>query len=121
MKKLIVMMFATCVLGLAGGAWAESSDAAAALATSLATPLMEAPVDASAAPAAAPVVNKGDNAWMFVATAFVILMSIPGLALFYGGLVRSKNVLSVLMQIFAVFSIQHSLDYLWLQPGFYRG
>ena len=48
-------------------------------------------------------VNKGDNAWMFVATALVILMSIPGLALFYGGLVRSKNMLSVLMQVFSVF------------------
>ena len=54
------------------------------------------------APAAAaePTVNKGDTAWMLSATVFVLLMTIPGLALFYGGLVRSKNTLSVLMWVF---------------------
>jgi Amt family ammonium transporter len=52
-----------------------------------------------------PVPNKGDTAWMTVATLLVILMTIPGLALFYGGLVRSKNMLSVLMQVFVVFSL----------------
>jgi Amt family ammonium transporter len=65
---------------------------------------------AAAAPAAppssaTPVPNKGDTAWMLMATVLVILMSIPGLALFYGGLVRSKNMLSVLMQVFVVFSL----------------
>ena len=57
----------------------------------------------------APSVNTGDTAWMIVATAFVLLMSIPGLALFYGGLVRRKNVLNVFMQCFilvAVISIE---------------
>ena len=49
---------------------------------------------------AAATVNKGDTSWMLVATILVILMTIPGLALFYGGLVRSKNVLSVFMQVF---------------------
>ncbi|HET7885214.1 MAG TPA: ammonium transporter [Bradyrhizobium sp.] len=49
---------------------------------------------------AEPVVNKGDNAWMLTSTVLVLLMTIPGLALFYGGLVRSKNMLSVLMQVF---------------------
>jgi Amt family ammonium transporter len=48
----------------------------------------------------APVPNKGDTAWMLTATAFVLLMSVPALALFYGGLVRTKNMLSVLMQVF---------------------
>jgi len=60
-------------------------------------------------PTVAPVVNSGDTAWMIVATAFVLLMSIPGLALFYGGLVRRKNVLNVFMQCFilvAVISIE---------------
>ena len=52
--------------------------------------------------AAAPVPNKGDTAWMIVATVLVLMMSIPGLALFYGGLVRSKNMLSVLTQVFAI-------------------
>ena len=55
---------------------------------------------ATTAAYAAPTINKGDNAWMLTATVLVLLMTIPGLALFYGGLVRSKNMLSVLMQVF---------------------
>lgn len=57
------------------------------------------------ADAAAPVAQKGDTAWMIVSTLLVTLMTIPGLALFYGGLVRTKNMLSVLMQVFTVFSM----------------
>jgi hypothetical protein len=53
---------------------------------------------------AAPTVDKGDTTWMMTATALVILMTIPGLALFYGGMVRAKNTLSVLMQVFVTFS-----------------
>ncbi len=53
----------------------------------------------------APVPNKGDTAWMLVATVLVSLMTIPGLALFYGGLVRTKNMLSLLMQVFTVFCL----------------
>ncbi len=49
--------------------------------------------------------NEGDTAWMLVATILVILMVLPGLALFYGGLVRSKNMLSVLMQVMVTFSL----------------
>ena len=52
--------------------------------------------------APAPVPNKGDTAWMLIATVLVLLMTVPGLALFYGGLVRTKNMLSVLMQVFAI-------------------
>lgn len=55
---------------------------------------------AATAAYADPTVNKGDNAWMMTSTVLVLLMTVPGLALFYGGLVRSKNMLSVLMQIF---------------------
>ena len=55
-----------------------------------------------ALPTVAPTVNAGDTAWMIVATAFVLLMTIPGLALFYGGLVRRKNVLNVFMQCFII-------------------
>jgi ammonium transporter, Amt family len=65
--------------------------------------------------AAAPVVNKGDTAWMFVATLLVIMMTIPGLALFYGGLVRSKNMLSVLLQVFMIFS---TIIVLWCLYGY---
>src|SRR6187455_2953641 len=59
-----------------------------------------APAAAAAPPA--PVPNKGDTAWMLVATCLVLMMSIPGLALFYGGLVRTKNMLSLLTQVFAI-------------------
>lgn len=55
---------------------------------------------AATAASAEPTINKGDNAWMLTSTVLVLLMTIPGLALFYGGLVRSKNMLSVLMQVF---------------------
>ena len=63
------------------------------------TPTMEA---APAAASAAPVPNKGDTAWMLISAALVLLMVVPGLALFYGGLVRTKNMLSVLTQVFAI-------------------
>src|SRR6201984_2319264 len=58
--------------------------------------------DAAPAAAAAPVPNKGDTAWMLVSSALVLMMSIPGLALFYGGLVRTKNMASILTQVFAI-------------------
>jgi ammonium transporter, Amt family len=87
---------------------AEAAAPAAAAATA-------APAPAAAAPAAAPTPNKGDTAWMTVATALVIFMTIPGLALFYGGLVRSKNMLSVLMQVFVVSSLIYVL---WAVYGY---
>ena len=65
--------------------------------------------------AAAPVANKGDVAWMLVATLLVIMMTVPGLALFYGGLVRSKNMLSVLMQVLVTFSM---IVVLWCIYGY---
>jgi Amt family ammonium transporter len=58
-----------------------------------------------AAPPALPVADKGDTTWMLISTALVLLMTIPGLALFYGGLVRSKNALSVLMQVFTITAV----------------
>jgi Amt family ammonium transporter len=78
-------------------------------------PAAEAAPAADAAPAAEVTVNKGDTAWMMVATLLVILMIIPGLALFYGGLVRSKNMLSVLMQVMVVFSLT---SVLWALYGY---
>jgi len=71
--------------------------------------LLSATVSAQTAAVATPKIDSGDTAWMIVAIAFVLLMSIPGLALFYGGLVRRKNVLNVFMQVFilvAVISIE---------------
>jgi ammonium transporter, Amt family len=64
---------------------------------------------------AAASINKGDTAWMLTATALVVLMTIPGLALFYGGLVRSKNVLSVLMQVLVCFCV---ISILWVIYGY---
>src|SRR5688572_5791560 len=64
---------------------------------------------------AAASINKGDTTWMLIATILVILMTIPGLALFYGGLVRSKNVLSVLTQVFICFSL---IGILWVIYGY---
>ncbi|MEY4768726.1 MAG: hypothetical protein RL637_1365, partial [Pseudomonadota bacterium] len=65
--------------------------------------------------AATPVVNKGDVAWMLVSTLLVILMIVPGLALFYGGMVRVKNMLSILMQIFVIFAL---ISILWAIYGY---
>jgi len=70
---------------------------------------------AAAAAAPAPVPNKGDVSWMLMCTALVIMMSVPALALFYGGMVRSKNALSVLMQVFVVFSL---VTVLWCIYGY---
>ena len=78
-------------------------------------PQPPAPAAAGAPAAPAPVPNKGDTAWMTVATLLVILMTIPGLALFYGGLVRSKNMLSVLMQVFVVTAMIYVL---WALYGY---
>src|SRR5450830_233033 len=87
---------------------AAASDAATASAPAAAA-------DASAASAPAVVANKGDTAWMLVSTLLVILMTIPGLALFYGGLVRSKNMLSILMQVFMIFAV---IIVLWCLYGY---
>ncbi len=65
--------------------------------------------------AAAPVPNKGDTAWMLVSTILVLLMTIPGLALFYGGLVRTKNMLSVLSQVFAIVAL---VSIIWVVYGY---
>lgn len=112
MKKLL----ATLALGLglvfaSGVTMAEDAPATPAATAAAAA---ESPAAAPAA-APAPVPNKGDTAWMTVATILVILMTIPGLALFYGGLVRSKNMLSVLMQVFVVSSLIYVL---WVLYGY---
>ena len=102
----------------AASASAETASAAPAAAPAPAAASASAAAESASAPAAAastPVANKGDTAWMIVATAFVIMMSIPGLALFYGGLVRSKNMLSVLMQVMVTFSM---IVVLWCIYGY---
>jgi ammonium transporter, Amt family len=105
-------------LGFASFTHAEEPAAAPAAAATTAAPDAAPAADAPAAPAAdapAPIVEKGDVAWMMVSTLLVIMMAIPGLALFYGGLVRSKNMLSVLMQVMMVFSL---ISVLWAVYGY---
>ncbi len=70
---------------------------------------------ADAATPPAPVPNKGDTAWMLVSTALVLMMSIPGLALFYGGLVRTKNMASVLSQVFMIVAL---VSIIWVVYGY---
>ena len=115
MKKfLAILALGVAALGFGGSVFAADAAASAPAATAAATEAASAPAAAASA-AAAPTPNKGDVAWMIVATAFVIMMAIPGLALFYGGLVRSKNMLSVLMQVFVTFSM---IVVLWCVYGY---
>ena len=109
-------MLTAMLLGMfSSSAWAQDTQAAPATATEVAA----APAEAAAAPAAeadaAPSFDKGDVAWMLTATLLVLMMVVPGLALFYGGLVRAKNVLSVLSQVLVVFSL---VLILWVAYGY---
>ena len=109
MKKLIsilALFFAFAAVAVPAYA-ADKADAPVATAPAA------APAAAAAAPAPTP--NKGDVAWMLLCTALVIMMSIPALALFYGGMVRAKNMLSVLMQVFVTFSL---IVVLWCIYGY---
>jgi Amt family ammonium transporter len=118
MKKLITLLaLGALALGFSTGVLAQDTAASApemaASAVEMAAPAAEAAPAEEAAPA--PTVHKGDVAWMMTATLLVILMVLPGLALFYGGLVRSKNMLSVLMQVMVVFSL---ISVLWAIYGY---
>jgi Amt family ammonium transporter len=120
MRKLIASItLGFALLGLTGPSWAQAPAASAPVASASApVAAADAASAVAAAPAAAastPVANKGDNAWMLVATLLVIMMTVPGLALFYGGLVRSKNMLSVLMQVMVTFSL---IVVLWALYGY---
>ena len=111
MKKLLTVLALTGALAFPGmAAHAQDKPAEKPAATAQA----QVPAAAPAA-AAAPAPNKGDVAWMLVCTVLVIMMSIPALALFYGGMVRAKNMLSVLMQVFVTFSL---IVVLWCIYGY---
>ena len=114
MKNLLVLLALFGAVTCTAPAWAEEKAADTSVATAtMATPTSAAAAEAPAAPAF--TMSKADNAWIMVCAALVILMSIPGLALFYGGLVRSKNMLSVLMQVFVTFSM---ISVLWVVYGY---
>ena len=135
MKKMIAsLLLGLSLLGAGSTVWAQTPTEAPAATSAASAPAetkpdaaalavapapvaaIAAPADAAAAAAVpAPVPNKGDTAWMMVSTILVILMVVPGLALFYGGLVRSKNMLSVLMQVMVTFSM---IVVLWFIYGY---
>ena len=129
MKKLFAsLLIGASLLAGGAGALAQTPDAAAAASEPVAVAPAPAPAaEPVAAPAAAPApapaaaapavpkVDSGDTAWMLTSTLLVILMIIPGLALFYGGLGRTKNMLSVLMQVFVIFAL---VSLLWSIYGY---
>ncbi|MEY4368371.1 MAG: hypothetical protein RL564_321, partial [Pseudomonadota bacterium] len=124
MKKWLINLASAGLLLFAIGATpiVSAEDTAPAAAAPAATaPAAAASADAAApaadaaAPAAAPAPNKGDTTWMIVSTLLVLMMAVPGLALFYGGLVRAKNMLSVLMQVMMIFSL---IVVLWFIYGY---
>ena len=136
MKRRLIMLLLLCAAVIAAptmgqdkaaappSATAQATDAKGADARQDAQPASPAAASAAAAPvtaaasptpAAAPAPNKGDVSWMLVSTTLVLMMSIPALALFYGGMVRAKNMLSVLMQVFVVFSL---ITVLWCVYGY---
>jgi Amt family ammonium transporter len=115
MKQICAFLAVILSLAFAGLTFAQDKPAATAD-----KPAAEA--KAAAAPEAkkeeakpAPTPNKGDVAWMLTSTLLVLMMSVPALALFYGGMVRAKNTLSMLMQVFVVFSL---VTVLWCIYGY---
>ena len=125
MKRLLSLIALSAALAFGAAVHAQDKKDAAPAATpapAAAAPAAAPAADAKpgeAAPAAsvapAPTPNKGDVAWMLTSTALVLMMSVPALALFYGGMVRSKNMLSMLMQVFVVFSL---ISVLWCIYGY---
>ena len=116
MKKLIaIFALGLLALGLGGTALAQDAAASAPMAAASAAAAESVAAAPAAAASTAPAVHKGDVAWMMTSTLLVVFMAVPGLALFYGGLVRSKNMLSVLMQVMVVFSL---ITVLWAVYGY---
>ncbi|MDM4772695.1 ammonium transporter [Solimonas sp. SE-A11] len=130
MRKTLSALMLAAMCGLAAPAWSQTDSPAApaaaaeaaveaAASAEAAAPVAEA-APAEAAPVAeaaaeAPKADSGDTAWMIVATVLVLFMTIPGLSLFYAGMVRAKNVLSVMMQCFAVTAL---MSVLWMVYGY---
>ncbi len=125
MKKLLSMIALVSMLGLNGLSFAEEvmpveeTAPAVEMVTEEAAVVEEVATEevavAEEAAAEEPTLDTGNTSWMIVATVLVVIMAIPGLALFYGGLVRAKNMLSVLMQVFVTFSL---ISVLWVVYGY---
>src|SRR5687767_359512 len=110
MKKICAFLALALSLVFAGATLAQDKPTATPD-----KPAAAAEVKKEEAKPAPPTPNKGDVTWMLMSTALVIMMSVPALALFYGGMVRSKNALSILMQVFVVFSL---VTVLWCVYGY---
>ena len=128
MKKfLVTIALSMAALAGPGSAWAQTASSPASAAPAAAAPVATAPAAAPAAPAAAPPakeaissdpnasINPGDTAWMLTSTALVLMMTIPGLGLFYAGMVRKKNLLDTLAQSFVVTCL---VTVLWYVIGY---
>ncbi len=115
----ILVMVGLLAVALCAPAFAQDNTTpapAAATTTDTAAPAAEpAPAAEAEAPAPTPTIDHGDTAWMLTSTALVLLMTIPGLALFYGGMVRKKNVLATIMQSFAITCL---VTVLWMIVGY---
>ena len=122
MMKRFLVLAALLVMSVpcSGVAWAQTAPAPAA-APGAAAPGAAAPAATPAVPGAAPAaaaeakVDTGDTAWMLASTGFVLMMTVPGLALFYAGMVRKKNILATMMQSFAVCAL---VTVLWFAVGY---
>src|SRR6184192_2060599 len=115
MKKLMAWLSVVVAVAFAGVALAQDKPAATPDKAAAADAAKSAPDAKKEEAKPAPTPNKGDIAWMLTSTALVLMMSVPALALFYGGMVRSKNALSMLMQVFMVFSL---VTVLWCIYGY---
>ena len=116
MRKFLPLFLFVSSLSLSSLVMAQDTvDAAIAVASEAVVAAAAPAIEAVAAAAPAPTLDSGDTAWMLTSTMLVILMIIPGLALFYGGLGRTKNMLSVLMQVFVIFSV---ITILWAIYGY---
>jgi Amt family ammonium transporter len=126
MKRLFALLALAGAVAFGAPAWAEEKAAEPTAAVAVvaaeaapaaveAAPAVAAEAPAAEEPAVEATVNKGDTAWLMTATLLVLFMALPGLALFYGGLVRAKNMLSVLMQVLVVFSL---ISVLWVVYGY---
>jgi len=119
MKKLLMLVALLGAVALTVPVGAEepatTTEAAASMEAAATDAAPAVAEEAAAAEAPTPTVDKGDVSWMMTATVLVILMTVPGLALFYGGMVRTKNMLSMLMKVFMTFSL---LSVLWVVYGY---
>src|SRR5437762_1131981 len=119
MKRVLTILALIGAFGFGAGASVFAQDKAADKPVAAAPATAAAPAATAPAPAPAEAKkvepNKGDTAWMIVATALVLMMSIPGLALFYGGLVRKKNVLATMAQSLAAVA---TISILWVAFGY---